>query len=144
MDVTRYPIPTHLTVEPSLIRAELGPIPVDLTFRQATVLACAAGFAYWLWQGSGLPVGLVVVLALLALAVALVTAFVTVGGRSADLWLRDLLHYAVRPHCLVWRADGARPALQRAPTADAGPPLTLAWAPPGSAETATDSALAAD
>ena len=51
----RYRIPTHLAVEPSLVRAELGPIPVDLTFRQATALALAAGFAYWLWQGSGLP-----------------------------------------------------------------------------------------
>ena len=144
MDMTRYPIPTHLSVEPSLIRAEFGPIPVDLTFRQATVLACAAGFAYWLWQGSGLPVGLVVPLALLTLAVAVITAFVTVGGRSADLWLRDLLHYAVRPHRLVWRADGAFLARQTSPTADAGPPLILTWAPTGSANTITDPAPAAD
>jgi hypothetical protein len=144
MGVRRYPIPTHLTVEPSLIRAEFGPIPVDLTFRQATALACAAGFAYWLWQGSGLPVGLVVPLALLALTVAIITAFVTVGGRSADLWLRDLLHYAVRPHRLVWRADGALPALYTSPTVGAGPPLILAWAPTGSAETPTYPAPAAD
>ena len=127
MDVTRYPIPTHLTVEPSLIRAELGPIPIDLTFRQATALACAAGLAYWLWQGSGLPVGLVVPLALLALAGVLVTAFVTVGGRSADLWLRDVLHYALRPHRLVWRAEGVLPALPPPPTTNTGPPLALAW-----------------
>ena len=53
--MTRYRIPTHLAVEPSLVRCELGPLPVNLTFRQAAALACAAGVAYWLWQGSGLP-----------------------------------------------------------------------------------------
>ena len=92
----RYRIPTHLTVEPSLIRAELGPIPVDLTFRQAMALAAAAGFAYWLWQGSRLPLWLVIPLALAALLLALTAAFVSIGGRSADLWLRDLLHYVAR------------------------------------------------
>jgi hypothetical protein len=44
--MTRYRIPTHLAVEPSLVRCELGPDPVDLTFRQAAALACAAGVAY--------------------------------------------------------------------------------------------------
>ncbi len=139
----RYHIPTHLTVEPSLIRAEFGPIPVDLTFRQATVLACAAGFAYWLWQGSGLPVGLVVVLALLALAVAVSTAFITVGGRSADLWLRDLLHYAARPHRLVWRHQRLSRA-EPAPSTWVEAPLPLAWAPRGAGQAVTRSAAAAE
>jgi hypothetical protein len=132
----RYRVPTHLTVEPSLVRAELGPIPVDLTFRQATALALAAGFAYWAWQGSGLPMPLALGLAMAALAVALVSAFVTVGGRSADLWLRDLLHFSVRPHRLTWRVeDTASPASE--PSASwAEAPLALAWMPPRPAEAA--------
>jgi hypothetical protein len=127
----RYRIPTHLTVEPSLIRTELGPFAIDLTFRQATTLAAAAGFGYWLWQASGLPPPAIVIAGLAALLLAVVAAFVTVGGRSADLWLRDALRYAVRPHILVWRpaatADPAAP-----PGAWAEHPLRLAWAPPGS------------
>jgi hypothetical protein len=124
--VTRYRIPTHLVVEPSLVRFELGPFPIDLTFRQAAALACVAGFAYWLWQGSGLPTGLVVALALAALAVALLAAFLTVGERSADRWLLDVLHYLARPRRLVWRsallatADGTSAAW-------AETPLALAW-----------------
>jgi hypothetical protein len=131
----RYRIPTHLAVEPSLIRAELGPFPIDLTFRQATALALAAGFAYWLWQDSGLPMALVVALALAALAVAIVTAFTTVAGRSADLWLRDLLHFTVRPHRLTWRVEDAPPA-GAPPAAWADAPLALAWTPPRPAEAA--------
>jgi hypothetical protein len=132
----RYRIPTHLTVEPSLVRCELGPIPVDLTFRQATALALAAGFAYWAWQGSGLPTALVVVLATAALAVAFLAAFVTVGGRSADLWLRDLLHFTVRPHRLAWWAEAlASPAGDRS-AAWVEAPLALAWTPARPAEAA--------
>jgi hypothetical protein len=125
----RYRIPTHLTVEPSLVRAELGPIPIDLTFRQATALALAAGVAYWLWQGSGLPTALAVALTTAALAVALLAAFVAVGGRSADLWLRDLLRHLARPRRLIWRAttDPAAPDPAEAPTVA---PLGLAWGPP--------------
>jgi hypothetical protein len=127
----RYRIPTHLTVEPSLVRAELGPIPVDLTFRQATALALAAGFAYWAWQGSGLPAAFVIALTTAALPVALLAAFVAVGGRSADLWLRDLLRHLARPRRLTWRAttetDPASPDSAAAPTVA---PLALAWAPP--------------
>ncbi|MCC6626179.1 MAG: hypothetical protein IT340_02130 [Chloroflexi bacterium] len=132
----RYRIPTHLAVEPSLVRAELGPIPVDLTFRQAAALACAAGFAYWLWQGSGLPTAVVVALALGAVLIAALAGFVTVGARSADLWLLDLLHYAARPRRLVWR-----PALPvgagEPPAAWAATPIALAWRPAGPAVTAT-------
>jgi hypothetical protein len=124
--MTRYRIPTHLAVEPTLVRCELGPIPVDLTFRQAAALAGAAGFAYWLWQGSGLPAALAVALSLTALAVALLAAFLTVGERSADLWLLDLLHYAARPRRLTWRP--AAPSGPRgAPAAWAETPLAVAW-----------------
>jgi hypothetical protein len=125
----RYRIPTHLTVEPSLVRAELGPIPIDLTFRQATALALAAGFAYWLWQGSGLPTALAIALTLAALAVALLAAFVAVGGRSADLWLRDLLRHLARPRRLTWRAT-TDPAASDPAAAPIVTGLALAWAPP--------------
>ena len=124
----RYRIPTHLAVEPSLLRAELGPIPVDLTFRQATALALAAGFAYWTWQGSGLPTIPALALTLAALAATLLAAFVAVGGRSADLWLRDLLRYLARPRRLAARAtpSAETPDPAAVPTVA---PLTLAWAP---------------
>jgi hypothetical protein len=123
----RYRIPTHLAVEPSLVRCELGPIPVDLTFRQATALALAAGFAYWTWQGSGLPTVLVIALTTSALTVALLAAFVTVGGRSADLWLRDLLHFSARPHRLSWQVDDGAPPDGGPAAAWADSPLALAW-----------------
>ncbi len=139
----RYRIPTHLTVEPSLIRAELGPIPVDLTFRQATALAAAAGFAYWLWQGSELPLWLVIPLALAALLLALTAAFVSIGGRSADLWLRDLLHYVARPHRLVWRSQRLSRA-EPPPSTWVEAPLPLAWAPQGAGEAVTQPATAAE
>ena len=114
----RYRIPTHLAVEPSLVRAELGPIPVDLTFRQAAALACAAGFAYWLWQGSGLPTG--------------ARHRPGVGGAGGapcsppsspsaaarpTCGCATLLHYLARPRRLVWRADAGprRPTSRRPP-----------------------------
>ena len=125
----RYPIPTHLTVEPSIVRTELGPIPVDLTFRQAAILAVTAGFLYWLWQGSGWPVALAGVATVAVVLLAAVIAFVTVGGRSADLWLRAVLHYLSRPRRLVWRA--APHAIDRpaAPVTRVGPLMSVAWAP---------------
>jgi len=132
----RYRIPTHLTVEPSLVRAELGPIPIDLTFRQATALALAAGFAYWTWQGSGLPLALVIALTSSALAVAVIAAFITVGGRSADLWLRDLLHYSARPHRLVCQVEAMAPPADAPSAAWVEAPLALAWTPPRPAEAA--------
>jgi hypothetical protein len=127
--MTRYRIPTHLTVEPSLIRTELGPFAIDLTFRQATILACAAGLLYWLWQGSGWPVLLAAGASVAVALLAVVSAFVTIGGRSADLWLHDALHHAVRPRRLVWLADeAALPETDPAVTwADA--PLRLIWSP---------------
>ena len=109
----RYRIPTHLTVEPSLVRAELGPIPVDLTFRQATALAlrrrlrllAVAGQRPADWRSS------------IALTLGgagrwrSLAAFVTVGGRSADLWLRDAapLHRPAPPARLA-AGDAASPA----------------------------------
>ena len=125
----RYRIPTHLTVEPSLIRTELGPFAIDLTFRQAATLATAAGFGYWLWQGSGLPLPAVIALGLAALLLALAAAFVTVDGRSADLWLRDALRYAARPHVLLWRA-AAPPDPAPPPGTWAEHPLRVTWAAP--------------
>lgn len=125
----RYPIPTHLTVEPSIIRTELGPLPIDLTFRQAAILALAAGFLYWLWQGSGWPSLLAGIASAVVTLLAAMLAFVTVGGRSADLWLRAVLHYLGRPRQLAWRtrADGVdRPT---ASSIQAGPPLAVTWSP---------------
>lgn len=133
----RYRIPTHLTIEPSLVRTELGPLAVDLTFRQAAILACAAGFAYWLWHGSGLPEALAVALSLAALALSLLAAFAAVSGRSADLWLRDALRHLARPRRLVWRPD-AIPAPRPEEAGDAGPPLAVAWAAPRPAEAPAD------
>ena len=124
----RYPIPTHLTVEPSIIRTEFGPIPVDLTFRQAAILACAAGLLYWLWQGSGWPVALAGVVTVGVSLAAAATAFVTIGGRSADLWLRAVLHYRGRPRRLVWRAAPHTIDLPAVPVTRVGPPMTVAWA----------------
>jgi hypothetical protein len=126
----RYPIPTHLAVEPALLRAEFGPLPVELTFRQAAILACAAGLLYWLWQGSGLPVGPALGLSGLLGLLALAAAFVTIGGRAADLWLCDLLHYAGRPRRLVWRPH--EPSAQPRPSgaiATAPAPI-VTWASP--------------
>lgn len=139
----RYPIPTHLAVEPSIIRTELAPLPIDLTFRQAAILAVTAGFLYWLWQGSGWPVALAGVATVAVVLLAAVVAFVTIGGRSADLWLRAVLHYRGRPRRLVWRA--APHAIERpaAPVTRVGPPLTVAWAPRPLAP-AIDPASAAD
>ena len=127
--MTRYHIPTHLTVEPSLLRAEFGLIPIDLTFRQATALALATGFAYWTWQGSGLPFAFAATLTTAALVVALVAAFITVDGRSADLWLRDLLHFSVRSRRLTWRAADAASPADSAGAAWVEAPLALAWTP---------------
>ena len=143
MSARRYRVPTHLGVEPSLLRAELGPIPVDLTFRQAAARAAAAGLSYWLWQGSGLPLGLALPLALAALAVALVTAFITIGGRSADRWLHAVLRYGLRPHRLVWRAAPTA-AREPAPASFVTAPLTLAWAPTRATTPAPPDGLAAD
>ena len=140
----RYPIPTHLAVEPPLLRTELGPVPVDLTFRQAAILALAAGGAYWLWQGSGLPAGLAAVLTGLTGLLTLTAAFITVGGRSADLWLRDVLHYAGRPRRLVWQADAGVTRLSVPWEAPSGPPPVLGWAPPHVAPATSHAAPGAD
>lgn len=112
------------------MRAELGPIPLDLTFRQAAILACAAGLAYWLWQGSRLPTAFVAMLSLATLAVTLLAAFAPVAGRAADLWLRDLLHYAARPHQLAWQVAGAAAPGGEPSAAWVETPLALAWTPP--------------
>jgi hypothetical protein len=142
--MTRYRVPTHLDVEPSLIRAELGPIPVDLTFRQAAGLAGAAAVAYWLWQGSGLPFVLTIA-ATLAVAVAtLIAAFVSIGGRSADLWLRDALHYAVRPRRLAWLPDDLSPAGEASAGAWTDAPLHLAWEPVAGGGASASLSLGAD
>ena len=76
-------------------------------------------------------------LSLAALALALLAAFATVGGRSADLWLRDALRHLARPRRLVWRPDGI-PAPRYEEPGDAGPPLAVAWATPRPAEASAD------
>jgi hypothetical protein len=81
---------------------------------------------------------LVIALAVGALIVAGLTAFLTIGDRSADLWLLDLLHYAARPRRLVWRS--ALPATADGTSAAwAETPLALAWrsARPAAATTPT-------
>ena len=54
----------------------------------------------------------------------------TIGGRPADCWLRAALHYAARPHRLVWRAVAAPVVESSSSSTRVGPPLTVTWAPP--------------
>ena len=125
----RYPIPTRLTVEPSIIRTELGPVPIDLTFRQAAIQALTAGFLYWLWQGSGWPISLASLVSGVVILLVTVITFVTIGGRSADLWLRAVLLYLGHPRRLAWRAGASEIELPAAPITRVGPPLTVTRAP---------------
>lgn len=123
----RYPIPTHLRHEAPLIPAS-GYLPVDLTFRQAMLLAGAGVTAYWAWGASGWPWPLALLASLAALAVAGLAAFLTVGGRSADLWLRDWLLFHARPQVRVWQPLTS-PATEPPPGHWAEEPLQVTWAP---------------
>ena len=69
--------------------------------------------------------------------VAFLTGASNLGAQATSygLWLRDLLHYSIRPHRLTWRANAASPAA--APFAAwVEAPLVLAWTPPCPAEAA--------
>ena len=90
-----------------------------------------------------LSLWLVIPLALAALLLALTAAFVRIGGRSADLWLRDLLHYAARPHQLVWRNQRLSLA-EPAPSTWVEAPLPLTWAPRGAGQAVTQPTAAAE
>jgi hypothetical protein len=124
--MSRYLIPTHLQHEAPLIPASAY-LPLDLSFRQAALLASAVAVAYWAWQASGWPWPLALALSLLALTLAGLAAFVTVGGRTADLWLRDWLRFQARPRRRTWQAVTA-PLTTTAPGHWVDQPLQLAWA----------------
>jgi hypothetical protein len=118
----RYPVPTHLAVEPAVVRLGVG-----LTLRQFACLAVGAGFAYLVIKRLHLG-GPQLLLAAAIVAVALVIAFVRVGGRPVERWLRDRLAYAAAPRVRVWR-----PQIEAAPPPPAGAwasrPVRVAWAP---------------
>jgi len=108
----RYPVPTHLAVEPAVVRLGVG-----LTLRQFACLAVGAGVAYLVVKRLHLG-GPQLLLAATIVAVALVIAFVRVGGRPVERWLRDRLAYAAAPRVRLWR-----------PTVDPAPPAPRgAWA----------------
>lgn len=108
----RYPVPTHLAVEPAVVRLGVG-----LTLRQFACLAVGCGFAYLVIKRLHLG-GPSLLLAAAIVALALLLAFVRVGGRPVERWLRDRLGYAVAPRVRLWRPE----------TAPAPPPATGAWA----------------
>ena len=112
MSRARYPVPTHLAVEPAVLRLGVG-----LTLRQFVCLAVGCGAAYLIVKrlhlgGPGLALAASIV------ALALIVAFVRVGGRPVERWLRDRLAYAATPRLRLWR-----PRLDPTPPGRAG-----AWA----------------
>ncbi len=112
MSMQRYPVPTHLAVEPAVLRLGVG-----LTLRQFVCLAVGCGFAYLVIKRLHLGAsGLLLAGGIVALA--LIIAFVQIGGRPAERWLRDRLAYASTPRVRLWR-----PQTELAP-----PPPTGAWA----------------
>ena len=118
----RYPVPTHLAVEPAVVRLGVG-----LTLRQFACLAVGAGVAYLVIRRLHLG-GPQLLLAATIVALALVVAFVRIGGRPVERWLRDRLAYAAAPRVRLWR-----PHAEAAPPPPAGAwasrPVRVAWAP---------------
>ena len=127
MSMHRYPVPTHLAVEPAVLRLGVG-----LTLRQFVCLAVGCGFAYLVIKRLHLGAsGLLLAGSIVALA--LVIAFVQIGGRPAERWLRDRVAYASTPRVRLWR-----PQADLAPPPPAGAwasqPVRVTWARSNAAE----------
>ena len=110
----RYPIPTHLRVEPPFLHLPLGLISIPLTVSQLGWFA-VAGLAVLCALPWRLPPAVTLAWAGLALLVGLAGAFVTVNGLSLDLWLLVWLLYRRRPRRAVWQPTPcSRPTAARA------------------------------
>ena len=110
----RYPIPTHLRVEPPFLHLPLGLISIPLTFSQLGWFAIA-GLAVLCALPWRLPPAVTLAWAFLALLVGLAGAFVTINGLPLDLWLLVWLLYRRRPRRAVWQPTPyARPTAARA------------------------------
>lgn len=122
MSQRRYPVPTHLAVEPAVVRLGVG-----LTLRQFACLAVGCGFAYLIVKRLHLG-GPQLLVAATIVALAFALAFVRVGGRPVERWLRDRLAYAAAPRVRLWRP---RPEVAPPPPdgAWARRPVRVAWAP---------------
>lgn len=126
MSIRRYPVPTHLAVEPAVLRLGIG-----LTLRQFVCLAVGVGFAYLVIKRLHLG-GPGLLLAATIVALALVVAFVQVGGRPVERWLRDRLAFHRAPRVRLWQ-PGVAPALPPPAGAWATRPVRVTWASSGAA-----------
>jgi hypothetical protein len=121
MSLRRFPVPTHLAVEPAVLRLGIG-----LTLRQFICLAVGCGFAYLAIKRLHLG-GPGLLLAATVVALALTIAFVQVGGRPVERWLRDRLTFHTAPRVRLWQPQAeARPPLPAG--AWATRPLRVTWA----------------
>ena len=127
MSVQRYPVPTHLAVEPAVLRLGIG-----LTLRQFVCLAVGCGFAYLVIKRLHLG-GPQFLLAAGVITLALIVAFVQIGGRPAERWLRDRLAYASTPRVRLWQTQ-ADPAPPPPTGAWASQPVRVTWARSDTAE----------
>jgi hypothetical protein len=99
-------VPTHIRTPETLLTLA----GVSLSVRQFLLILVGVSLAYRVWLAltplDGLPTGMLVrgALAALPLVVALAFAFVSLAGRTLDVWCVVAIRFVLRPRCLVWRS----------------------------------------
>ncbi len=90
-----HALPTHLGVR--------DPVLWSLNDVQMAKLGAGVLLAAFIYRQTGLPLGLRLGLALLALLAAVASAVVQIDGRPLEDWLLLAGRYCARPRVLVWR-----------------------------------------
>lgn len=100
-----HQVPTHVRMPETLLTLA----GVSLSVRQFLLMLVGVALSYRVWLllvGLSLfPAGQILrwVLTVIPVCVALAFAFVSLAGRTLDVWCVVILRYALRPHRFVWR-----------------------------------------
>jgi hypothetical protein len=99
-------VPTHVRTPETLLTIA----GVSLSVRQFLLMLVGISLSYRIWLFlsllASLPAGQLMrgVLAALPLVVALAFAFVSLAGRTLDIWCVVALRFVLRPRRFVWRS----------------------------------------
>lgn len=99
-------VPTHIKTPETLLTLA----GISLSVRQFLLVLVGVSLCYRLWLALAflalLPVGQILrgLLAALPLCAALAFAFVSIAGRTLDIWCAVATRYALRPRQFIWRS----------------------------------------